>query len=364
MKLFSNEPINRGRQIELDLARGLAVLFMVLIHVQEYFANAAAKETNLAHVIDFLGGVPAAPVFMFLLGIGIIYTRKDSPRDFFRRGALLLLAGYGLNLLRGFLPNGLNFLVFKNGYYYEAAVGTLFYVDIFQFSGLAMMMFGLIKWKKPSNAVIAVSAVGLGVLNYLLSGLKVSSFGLSSFLSLFWGSSELSFFPFLTWAFYPLAGYLFGTLLIRCTNKDRFYLLSFVSAASALALGYYIFGYLLELEIGLSADYAYYHHQLLGNLLFTAFVIAWLSMFHLLGKVIPKPVGQTISRWSRNVSEIYFIHWLLIGWLASILQYQLPLAHFVVLTHLILIVSDFLAEYVYLRKQMKKADSKELSKSA
>jgi len=73
MRILSDEIVNRGRQVELDIARGLAVFFMVLIHMQEYFLNAFSSEKLVGQWIDFFGGVPAAPVFMVLMGIGIVY---------------------------------------------------------------------------------------------------------------------------------------------------------------------------------------------------------------------------------------------------------------------------------------------------
>jgi len=41
---------------------------MILIHVQQYFATEEVQESVLGNIIDFLGSIPAAPVFMFLLG--------------------------------------------------------------------------------------------------------------------------------------------------------------------------------------------------------------------------------------------------------------------------------------------------------
>ena len=34
-KVFSKEIVNKGRKIELDITRGVAVLFMILIHFQQ-----------------------------------------------------------------------------------------------------------------------------------------------------------------------------------------------------------------------------------------------------------------------------------------------------------------------------------------
>lgn len=102
--MFSQDKINTGRQVEIDIARGLAVLFMIIIHVQIYFASPHLLDTHFADFNDFTGDIPAAPMFMFLMGIGINYTRRSDPALMARRGIGLLGAGYLLNFVRGFCP--------------------------------------------------------------------------------------------------------------------------------------------------------------------------------------------------------------------------------------------------------------------
>ncbi|MBP2622765.1 heparan-alpha-glucosaminide N-acetyltransferase domain-containing protein [Streptococcus oricebi] len=232
--MFSSEKVNTGRQVELDIARGLAVLFMIFIHAQENLANQAVQESLFGQFNDFVGTVPAAPVFMFLMGLGIVYSRKNDPATYYKRGALLFLSGFILNVLCGFLPNLVQaFLSPQSSQtFLTQAIMNLFEIDILPFAGLAMITFGLIKQFNLKNYHVAFLALGFGLLNFLISPLVPSNPILATFLGLFWGTNSLSYFPFLSWIFYPLVGYLFGNLLIRCTNKNRFYRL--VAASSIL----------------------------------------------------------------------------------------------------------------------------------
>jgi uncharacterized membrane protein len=351
-KLFSNEVVNKGRQIELDIARGLAVLFMVLIHTQENFSSDQAKETVLGGIIDLLGGIPAAPVFMFLLGIGIVYTRKSEPKIFIKRGLMLIGAGYLLSFMRGTLPNLFSMVMLQEGFYGKMALDTLTYVDIFQFSGLAMMLFGLIKKYKPTTAMVTGIAIGFAGLNLLLANVQTDNFWLAAFTGLFWGSNKLSFFPFLTWIFYPLVGYIFGTFLIRCTDKNKFYGIGLLASSILFCLSSYLFVFVLQIDTGLNNAEGYYHHQIYGNIIATSVVIIWLSLLHFMVKALPNWLSKMISRWSQNVSEIYFIHWVIIGWLLVFMGYNtLSLPYYCVLMGMIFIISDFLADYYVVKKK-------------
>lgn len=53
----------------VDLARGLAVLFMILVHTLEVYAHPAVANSPFGETIKFFGGPPAAPVFMMLMGL-------------------------------------------------------------------------------------------------------------------------------------------------------------------------------------------------------------------------------------------------------------------------------------------------------
>lgn len=75
--------VNTGRQPELDVAKVAAILYMVVIHVYEEMSvvNYWVRPDSLFRtVLEFLGGPLAAPVFMFAMGVGMVYTRHRSSR--------------------------------------------------------------------------------------------------------------------------------------------------------------------------------------------------------------------------------------------------------------------------------------------
>ena len=84
--LFSTEKINSGRQKELDFAKGLAIIFMIIVHVNEVYQNSNLEGGIYNRFIEFIGSPPAAPIFMFLLGVGIVYSKNISANILFNRG--------------------------------------------------------------------------------------------------------------------------------------------------------------------------------------------------------------------------------------------------------------------------------------
>ncbi|MBQ3924401.1 MAG: acyltransferase family protein [Firmicutes bacterium] len=99
-KLFSNEQVNRGRQVELDLAKCLAIFFMIFLHC--YFATSYFTfdiSTGLVRVVSQLFGGPfAAPVFMFAMGVGMVYSKNQEPAYLIKRGIKLLQLGFFIYL--------------------------------------------------------------------------------------------------------------------------------------------------------------------------------------------------------------------------------------------------------------------------
>ena len=75
---FNKGPVYFGvmkkRIAEYDILKGLSVIFMIAVHVFIVNAENEVYKSLFGQVIGLLGGVPAAPVFMFcmgaLLGVG------------------------------------------------------------------------------------------------------------------------------------------------------------------------------------------------------------------------------------------------------------------------------------------------------
>lgn len=99
-----NAPARGERQAELDIGKGIAVLLMICVHVQEVLSHSAVQHSLFGNIVEFVTCFPAAPLFMFVMGVGIVYSRRQDAGYAIGRGALLLAMAYLLNVARGYIP--------------------------------------------------------------------------------------------------------------------------------------------------------------------------------------------------------------------------------------------------------------------
>lgn len=345
-KLFSNDPVNKNRQMELDVAKGLSVIFMIAVHVLLYFANDDVKNTYLGSIVEFFGGIPAAPVFMFLLGVGIVYSGKATPLQLFKRGWALILGGYILNIIREGLPNMIKLEYEPDNYNWLSVFDATFTIDILQFAGLAFIIFSMIARVKKKILWSLGLIFFFGIINYFITDFKFEDPVKKAIFGLFWGASEISYFPFFSWIAYPLFGYIFGSYLIRCNRKKTLYSILFILSLAVTILLYYVYTQILNVSTGLESDSAYYHHSLHTAFLFLSIVIFWLSLLFFITPMISESILVHLKRWSVNVTDIYYIHYVIIGVTGIFLElYSLPYFTYCIYTFILILISDRLSFY-------------------
>ncbi len=347
--LWAAEPVNTERRKELDLARGLAVVFMVAVHVLETFADNSVVNSAAGYIIEFLGEAPAAPVFMFLMGAGIVYSKKSSASVLLKRGCLLVVLGYLLNVLRDTLPNVWALVFHLQEHFPDDWKYEIISVDILPFAGLALIFFSFVKKVRMKKWVLAALPAVFSAVNILTASIKVERYVPMALSGLLWGSSSISFFPFLSWILYPVAGYFFGSVLIRCANKTQLYFIMLFSGLSVYVLlmfvnldGLYFNGVFSE---------EYYHQGMLYGLKTLGFVIFWIGLLFFASKFFTGTAEKILIRWSRHVTPFYFIQWIIIGHLALLIdEHSVSYLHLFILILAVTAVSDILLQLYVARK--------------
>jgi uncharacterized membrane protein len=352
-----------NRLLSIDLARGLAVLFMIAVHTLEVFANQEVKNTVFGQIIAFLGGPPAAPVFMTLMGFSFIYSSKSELKPKLFRGFKIFLTGYLLNILRGVIPfslaSYLNMDVVKTfpiEKFNEYTILTT--VDILQFAGIALMIMSIIQALNINKYLILVSAFLISMISPFLWGIKIDLPIIDQVLELFWGDQPIEFsfiankiaFPVFPWLTFPLLGMFLGETVKNSTDTNRIFNYFGLSGIFVLAI---------SVTISFT-NYQYhfndYYHSRQGAMLFMCgFVMGWLYLTKLVIDNIPtNSFFDLLFQWSKGVTNIYFIQWIIILW--SVAFFGINRSSFTTTILLILIftgISHFTNQFIISRQKNK-----------
>lgn len=318
--IYSKELVNTGRQIELDIAKVFAVIFMIVVHTCDQITN--MNGNILPKIIEFLGCAPSACVFMFSMGVGMIYTKHNTPKDFAIRGIKLLIMGYLLNFFRETLLVLIaNMLNFENSYDSVSIISTFLMIDILQFAGVAFLITALLKKLKAKSYHILLVAIIFHTIGNLCIGIfdntpEVLQYILGLFL---FTNSEIAF-PSFMWYIYPAIGICFGSILKHITNKAKLY--AYVGIFS-LVLLLCICAYCLRANVNIVNFFMtdeYFSQSLLTTLWCLSIVFICLSIYYFLSKIIKGKVLIVVKYVSKNVNLIYIIQWLVIAYSIALME--------------------------------------------
>ena len=214
--LFSDEKVNVGRQVELDIAKALAIIFMIFLHtlmvVQGY--NAGVSPTYNFVIGNVLGRPYAAVIFMFCMGVGVVYSRHSQWDTMIKRGVKLYLLGVLVNIFEFFIPHFLAGSLGVDTSPFPLAGGLLlFCVDVLAFAGLSFVLMGILKKFELSNKKLVIVAVLMSLIGTFLKGIDFGVSALNLFFALFWGKRRVWCFSFIRLVHFPNCRMHLGTIL-------------------------------------------------------------------------------------------------------------------------------------------------------
>ena len=305
----------KARIRSLDLARGLAVFFMILVHVLENYGNEDVYNTVFGRIVEFLGGAPAAPVFMFLMGFFLVYPSDKGLKINVIRGLKIMALGYLLSFLRYTFPEALGITHYGGGFDFLSFVWE---VDILQFAGFTLIILAVIRQIIPWPRTWVLLAILITVSAPLLWGVESGIPAVDWLLVLLWGSYEEVWFPVFPWLAFPLLGMAFSNFIEsrngRLTADRR---VPFAGAA-VLVVGIMITYMDPAYHMG-----DYYRSGPGAIIWMSGFVVAWLFLCELAVRRIPENVAfRILYYWSRNVTVVYFVQWIVIGWGVAVFPYM------------------------------------------
>jgi uncharacterized membrane protein len=296
-----------------DFLRGIAVIFMIQVHLTELFAVPEFYESMGGRISLFLGGPPAAPLFMIIMGYFLIYKSKSSG-DLFRRGVKLFAGGILLNIALNF--NLLISIISGRFEYYVDPYRYIFGADILHLAGLTLIIFSVIqKYLSRFYPSYFILAAFVFVIQSYLPVYGSKDFSLLMYINAFlWGDFSWSYFPLIPWIAYPLTGAGFYYLLQNNTMalSSRIKVLFLLTWTVSLFLS-------IEYGISIASDLKeYYHHDILYYIWTLTFLsgFALLAVYFIKSSSIPS-LTVYLSWIGRNVTAAYVFQWIIIGNIAT-----------------------------------------------
>ena len=362
MTAFSPDPSDGdrpARRYELDLLRAVSTVSMILCHaVLRLGAHRPGHEGDLLFWIGdvFFGCYPGvAHAFMFAMGVGINYSHRDRPVDLVRRGISLYILAFLLNFLRYGVYALVDGLI--EGEFAAETVYALVVQDILHFAGLALIATGLFKWLrlKAYHMLIvgAVLSAAGGLLAFSYQGSPVMNYLLGHFVTT---TEEASCFVFFNWYIFVASGLLFGGILLQSRDADGLYRKLFF-VACPIALAYIVLSIIFG-PFFLTKNRWYYALCLPDAVGLLSLDLTLLSLFHFLLKRVDASRFSVCIEMSRNVNQIYLVHWCILGFIDSIFCYLLgfvfPYPVIYLIGVLLILVSCWIADRWRRRKTMTK----------
>lgn len=297
------------RSITADVLKGLAVLFMIQVHITEVFADTSIYDSWIGRISLFLGGPPAAPVFMTVMGYFLAASSKTWQQTAFR-GVKLIAGGLALNIA----INAHLLYHIVTGQSTVNPLDFIFGIDILVLAGATTLIVALLK--KVLNFHFSIPAlIGILILiitpeiNSLLDGGNKSTL---YFTSLFGGDAPWSYFPIFPWSAYPLFGYA-ACLFLKNEIAEK-YLTEKVSWFIITVWAVFVF---FTIEYGIETAAAlrnYYHH----GIEYASWALAFTTGFTLLIEMAVKHSKENafleyFALIGRNVTLAYVLQWIIIG---------------------------------------------------
>jgi uncharacterized membrane protein len=318
----SREASGDGRVRAFDLARGLAVAFMILVHVLFHWGRPETWSTPVGNVISFLGGPLAMPVFMFLMGASLAFSSRSGFGSLAARGLWLVWLGYLLNILRGTLPAT---LATEVGIVSQAEIEPftpwwlLSTVDVHHMAGLSLIAIALLRLgPKPGWSWVALGAA-IVVVTPLVRGLSFGTPLLDGPLTPVLGDAPNVYYALLPWVVYPLVGAVFGAYLARASDRITTFRLA---AAIGVALSAVGGAWILVDPPGFDIN-TYWRQpaQMVVGIMGVVFVWAWLC--DVVTRWIPaNRAFEVVYGWSGRVIAMYFAHWLIVTWTIGLIGFR------------------------------------------
>ena len=312
----------RERVRAFDLARGLAIVFMIGVHVLWHWGAPDTWTTPIGQVISFLGGPTAAPVFMFLMGASLAFSSRSRFGSLVVRGLWLVWLGYLLNVLRGVLPA---YLGMTTGVVTQEQIApfTLPWlattVDVHHMAGFSLVLIALLWTAARPGWTWLLAGAAVVLAGPFLRGLELGTPLVDAPLTPILGGAPNVYYAVIPWIAFPLIGAVFGSVVARSGERPRVFRWGAMIGAALCAVGVVLF---VVSPPSFDVD-TYWRMPPAYFVAILGLVLVWLWACDLVVRhVRANRVFTFLYGWSASVIAIYFTHWLVVGWGVGIFGFR------------------------------------------
>jgi uncharacterized membrane protein len=338
---------SRERIRAFDLAAGLAVFFMILVHVLWHWGRPETWTTPIGETISFAAGPTAAPVFVFLVGASLGAARPGRAEELVARGLWLLFLGYVLNFLRGVIPGwlGTSFGIVSPQQIWPYTPWWLATtVDLHHVVGLSLVAIALLRTRvDPSARWIALGAA----LVFAAPWLRMVRFGtpvLDAPLTPILSSAPNVYYAVVPWLAYALVGAVFGATIAGARDRTTVF-----RRGAALGTGLLVAGGFLILATHPGFDvFTYWRQPPAFVVAIIGIVLVWLALCDAASRIGPidSRLG-IVYGWSERIIAMYFTHWVVVGWGAGLVGFRaLGLLPVLFAMAVAIAVTDYLSRFI------------------
>ena len=345
-----------GRRVfAIDLARGLAVFFMIAVHTMWMFGSHQVQTgTDFGHWLHLMG--QGASAFLITMGFSFMVTPDRRLSRAFQRGAMILLVAYAMNALKflvpiyvfGTMPEA---FIAAYGWHSPLSLGQAAYLlgtgDILQMAGIAFFLIALARRFVPSKYGLLGMMLGSVVFSALMQGTRLGHPVPDYLLDLLWGKHWNVYFPVFPWIAHILVGMFLGTVYQE-HGRDEQALLRVTGRLGVVLLG---MGWAIS-----RTDWAYHFNDFFHTgpggtiyLLGRALCVFYLAIRLLALRPMAGWFRTAVNYLSAHVTTLYVVQWTLICWAMGIVGYQTLDPGQVLGMMPVMIVATLLAEYALRR---------------
>lgn len=312
-RILDKEPVNTSRQSEFDYLKGFFMIFIFLVHA---YQATMSNEDVVIRIIYGFATLSGAAIFIFVMGMGTVYSRRSEPKTLAKNGVVMIGYQYlsniaylaALTLPYLFVRNRLD----NKQVYYDLLMQYLQFINIFFITGILYLALALAKKLKFSAAGYGAAGLLFAIAAPFLYGRPVDVPVLGYIVRIIIGEDYFVSFAAVYFLSYAFLGVAFGYFLQRVKDKKAFYSLA-MPICAVVALAWWVFtikkyGFGEELYNYLCI--AYSEPDLFHVAASIAHILFFGGLLYFGSGIMKKSgvIGRQLLYYNKHISKYYAIH--------------------------------------------------------